>query len=73
MGKVVDARGLSCPQPVMMAIAEMKKSTGGELEVLVDTDTAKENVSRAAQSNGWTVIKIKETGGEYSIRIKKQS
>ena len=62
MGKVVDARGLSCPQPVMMAITEMKKSTGGELEVLVDTDTAKENVSRAAESNGWTVVEIKETG-----------
>jgi TusA-related sulfurtransferase len=50
MSKLVDARGLSCPQPVLMTLNEIKKGSDNEIVVLVDTDTSKENVSRAAVS-----------------------
>jgi len=53
MAQIVDARGFSCPQPVLMTMQEMKKTGKGQIEVLVDTDTSKENVSRAATSQGW--------------------
>ena len=71
MGTVVDARGLSCPQPVLMTLAEIKKLGKGEIEVLVDTDASKENVSRAAESQGWKVQDIRGEGDGYRIEIRK--
>ena len=71
MVNTVDARGFSCPQPVLMSLAEMKKMDRGEILVLVDTDTSKENVARAAESQGWRVEKIENESGGYRIRIMK--
>ena len=71
MAQIVDARGFSCPQPVLMTMQEIKKTGKGEIEVLVDTDTSKENVSRAANSQGWQVEKVAEEGEGYRILIKK--
>jgi tRNA 2-thiouridine synthesizing protein A len=71
MSTIVDARGLSCPQPVLMTLDEIKKQVQGEIEVLVDTDTSKENVSRASESQGWQVKEILEEGEGYRIKIKK--
>lgn len=52
--KVVDARGLSCPQPVIQA---RKAIDAGEfpVQVLVDTATARENVQRMALKAGFQV------------------
>lgn len=52
--KVVDARGLSCPQPVIQA---GKAIDAGEfpIQVLVDTVTAQENVRRMALKTGCRV------------------
>jgi len=69
MGKIVDARGLSCPQPVLMTMDEIKKESRGEIEILVDTDTSRENVSRAAESKGWTVKDVTEAGEGYRVTI----
>ena len=52
MSTTIDTRGLSCPQPVIMALEAMRKEENKELVVLVDTDTARENVSRAAAGLG---------------------
>ena len=71
MSIIVDARGLSCPQPVLMTLEEIKKLNKGEIEILVDTDTSKENVSRAAVSQKWQVQEIQEEGEGYRIKIKK--
>jgi len=68
----VDARGFSCPQPVLMTLDEIKKVDKGEIVVLVDTDTSKENVSRAATSQGWQVKDLLEEGGGYRITISKE-
>ena len=69
MNTIVDARGLSCPQPVLMTMDEIKKASQGEIEILVDTDTSKENVSRAAESKGWEVKGVREEGEGYRIII----
>jgi tRNA 2-thiouridine synthesizing protein A len=71
MSIIVDARGLSCPQPVLMTLEEIKKTVKGEIEILVDTDTSKENVSRAAESRKWQVQEILEQGEGYRIRIRR--
>ena len=71
MSTIVDARGLSCPQPVLMTLEEIKNLTEGEVEILVDTETSKENVSRAAKSQKWRVEEIQQEGEGYRVKIKK--
>ena len=71
MAATVDARGLSCPQPVILTIYEIKKGQEKEIIVLVDTDTSKENVSRAAESRGWHVNRVEPEGEGYRINITK--
>ncbi len=71
MNTNVDARGFSCPQPVLMTLDEITKVDTGEIVVLVDTDTSKENVSRAATSKGWQVKDVQEEGEGYRITISK--
>ncbi len=70
MKQEVDARGLSCPQPVLMAMQAMRKGSG-EIEVLVDNEASRENVSRAAQSQGWSVVLDELDGGEFRLSLAK--
>ena len=72
MSKIVDARGLSCPQPVLLALNEIKKTEKGEILILVDTDTSKENVSRAATSQGWNLRNVEPDGTGYRITVSKE-
>jgi len=69
--KIVDARGLSCPQPAMMARQAILKMDKGIVEVLVDSDTARENVSRLAKSAGWTVSVEHQPDDSSRIVLKK--
>ena len=71
MSSIVDARGLSCPQPVLMTMDEIKKVGKGEIVILVDTDTSKENVSRAATNQGWEVKSVDSEGTGYRITVVK--
>ena len=72
MSSILDARGLSCPQPVLMTLDEIKKGAAREFVVLVDTDTSRENVSRAAMSQGWQVVSVDPEGQGYRITIAKE-
>ena len=69
MTTTVDARGLSCPQPVIMALDAIKGGAEGTLVVLVDTETSKENVSRAATSQGWRVDAVSEAEGSFRLEL----
>ena len=71
MNTTIDARGFSCPQPVLMTLDEIKRVNKGGIEVLVDTDTSRENVSRAAVSQGWQVTEVKKEDEGYRISIHK--
>jgi len=69
MTTTVDARGFSCPQPVIMTRNAIK---AGEfpLEVLVETVTSRENVRRAAEKLGYQV-QVEEMGNEFKLNITK--
>ncbi len=71
MSELVDARGLSCPQPVIETLDALKRLGSGEVEVLVDTQTSKENVSRAANSQGWKVSQESEEGDAFRLVLAK--
>lgn len=72
MDTTVDARGLSCPQPVLITMEQIKKMEKGRIQVLVDTDTSKENVARAAENQGWHIENIEPDGMGYKISISKE-
>ena len=72
MATTVDARGLSCPQPVIMTVDEIKNGQEKEIVVLVDTDTSKENVTRAAESQGCRITEISPDGEGYRITMTKE-
>ena len=69
MTTTVDARGFSCPQPVIMT---RKAIQAGEfpIEVLVETVTSRENVRRAAEKLGCHV-EVEEMGDEFKLTISK--
>jgi len=52
-------------------MSRIREMTKGRIEILVDTDTSKENVSRAAKSKGWDVQIVEPDGSGYRIVIQK--
>lgn len=69
MSKAVDARGLSCPQPVILVENAIEE---GEfpIEVLVDSVTSRENVRRMASRNGCSV-EVVEKDDEFLLVLTK--
>ena len=67
--KNIDARGLSCPEPVVLA-KEAADAGEKQIEVLVDTEVCKENVSRFLTNAGYTVT-VKGVADEATITASK--
>jgi tRNA 2-thiouridine synthesizing protein A len=65
----VDARGFSCPQPVILTRNAIKAGDF-PIEVLVETVTSRENVRRAAEKAGCTV-QVEELGDEFKLTLAK--
>lgn len=66
--KQIDARGLPCPKPLILvkkALGEM--SPGGQLEILLDDATARDNVVRFLQDYGCNPA-CTEKEGTFTIR-----
>ncbi len=66
---MLDARGLSCPEPVVM-IRKAMASKEAEYTMVVDNITSKENVTRYAQHQGYRVS-VTERDGEYTLTMSK--
>ncbi len=67
--ETIDARGLSCPEPVVMTRNALA-SGADNYEVLVDAVAARENVTRFAQNQGYKVT-VAESDGEYTLSLSK--
>lgn len=65
----LDARGLSCPEPVIM-IRKAMLAGGTAYEMVVDNPASRENVTRYAQHQGYTVS-VAERDGEYTLTMTK--
>ena len=66
---IVDARGLSCPEPVVM-LRNVMASGEDAYEIIVDNTVSRENVTRYAEHQGHAVS-VSEAGGEYTLTLKK--
>lgn len=66
----VDARGLSCPIPVVKTKQAMEKNPSDDVTVWVDSNVAKENVTRLAQSKKYAVDVQTINNNEYKLILK---
>ena len=64
----VDARGFSCPIPVVKTKKAIEENPKEQVAVLVETAVSRENVSRLAQSKGYSVkVESVEDGFRLSL------
>ncbi len=68
--KEIDARGLVCPQPVILTKKALEEIEEGEVVAIVDNITAKENISRLAANLNYE-YEVSEVNGCHYIKIKK--
>ena len=70
MSKILDARGLACPKPVL----ETRKAlqTENVLTVIVDNRAARDNVSRLASKSG-RQVRIEEKDDGIYIHIEREA
>lgn len=69
--KIVDARGLACPLPVVnakKAVGEFKED--GVLKVLVDNEIAVQNLQKFAAQKGLQAASEKKAEKEYEVTIQ---
>ena len=72
MAKTIDARGLACPAPVLMAKEAVEKDHLDAVEVLVDNEAARENVSRFLGYQQFSVSTVPE-GNDFKISARRES
>ena len=70
MTKTIDARGLSCPAPVLMAKEAVEKDHLDAVNVLVDNEAARVNVSRFLGSQRFSVDEVLE-GNDFKISARR--
>lgn len=69
MPKVVDARGLTCPLPVVRTRAALKEND--TVVTIVDNEVARRNVETMAANRGYTVA-VEEREGDFHLTIARK-
>ncbi|MEY8336601.1 sulfurtransferase-like selenium metabolism protein YedF [Lachnospiraceae bacterium 62-35] len=67
--KIVDARGMACPKPVIEARKALQDIKGQELTVLIDNLIAVQNLERLGSYMNLETISKKEGEKEYAVRF----
>ena len=67
---MVDARGYSCPTPVVMVQKAVKDKNPSKLEVAVDNQCSVENVTRFAQNASYKVS-VTDFEGDFKLTLTK--
>lgn len=69
MSKVIDARNLACPQPVILAKKGMSEYE--ELQVIVNNEAAQSNIKALARKSGWNVLE-EQKGNDTYLNLKSK-
>ncbi len=69
--KIVDARGMACPLPVINTKKVLEAMSEGAVTTIVDNEAAKENILTLAKGMGLDV-EIRQDEGEYHLLITKR-
>ncbi|WP_425059419.1 hypothetical protein SCACP_41120 [Sporomusa carbonis] len=68
--RIVDCRGLACPQPVINTKKAVEQLVSGRIIVIVDNEVAKSNVVKFATANSLGAA-VEEKDGHYYITLVK--
>lgn len=66
---MIDARGRSCPEPVLM-LRKAMTSKKASYEIIVDNRVSVENITRYGQHEGYRVT-VEEREDDYLLRLEK--
>ncbi len=66
---IIDARGLSCPQPVVLTRKAINEGIAA-FEIIVNSDVARENVLRTLKNSGMK-SDIRNEGDDFIIKASK--
>ena len=69
-GKEIDARGLTCPYPVIETKKVLQELRKGTVVTIVDNAAARDNVKRLAESMDCTVL-VERRKDDYYLTITK--
>ena len=64
----IDVRGFSCPIPVVRTNKAIEENPNKPVTVLVESSVSKENISRLAQSKGYS-IKVEEIEDSFRLLL----
>ena len=65
----VDAQGLFCPEPLIMAKAAVDKNPGEPVRILVDSAAARDNIARMLRKTK-REFNVAENDGIITIDVK---
>ncbi|EMA11025.1 TusA-related sulfurtransferase [Haloarcula vallismortis] len=69
----VDARGATCPGPLMDLISEVRAvNIGTVIALLTDTEKSPTEVQEWADESGNEVLDVVDEGDHYRIHVKKR-
>ncbi len=66
---MIDARGMSCPEPVIL-VRKALMSKESSYEVMLDNRVSVENVTRFAEHSGYTVA-VETIADEFRLTLSK--
>jgi len=70
--KKIDARGLACPAPVLQTKDAIEEENLNIIEVLIDNEASRQNVSRFLKSQGFEVS-VQERGGDFHVKGRREA
>lgn len=71
MEKQIDARGMDCPQPVILTKKALEEIKQGKVITIVNSETARENVKKLAV-NMTCNVDVQKIGDDFHISILKE-
>lgn len=68
---IIDAKGLACPQPVLLTKKALEQEN--EVTVIVDNEPAVENIKRLGKTMGCTLQTKKKEDGTFQINLSREA
>ena len=72
MKKDLDVRGLACPEPLLAFTEAAANPATDTIEISFDCGAARDNITRAAASGGWTVASITENSAHTVMVLNRK-
>jgi TusA-related sulfurtransferase len=70
--KIIDVRGLYCPEPVFRTKIEIEKlGIGDKLKIIADDPESEEDITNWAEKTGHNLLSLEKKDNELEFIIKK--